>query len=275
MTFREALNQGTALLKAAGVPEAELDASYLLEFVWGIGRHDFFLKQNECVKESEWLRYKELLLKRAKRMPLQHIIGETEFMGLPFYVNRDVLIPRQDTECLVERVLPFAKAKSVLDMCTGSGCIGISIAKLCPETRVTAVDVSDKALQIASENAKRNEVKVTFVESDLFEQITGRYDLIVSNPPYIEHEEIQTLMPEVRDYEPASALDGGEDGLDFYRKITSQASEYLACGGMLAFEIGYNQGRAVEALMKEQDFFDIEIGRDYAGLDRMVVGRRK
>lgn len=214
-----------------------------------------------------------MILKRGERIPLQHLTGVTEFMGLSFHVNEHVLSPRQDTECLVEEVLKVSEGKSVLDMCTGSGCIAISITKLGSPAAVTAVDISKEALQVARQNAEENEADIHFVESNLFEvfeKSEQKFDVIVSNPPYIESEVIETLMPEVRDHEPRIALDGEADGLFFYRKIIQNAGTYLSGGGRIFFEIGYNQKEAVEKLLCEQGFTEIECKKDLAGHDRVV-----
>ena len=213
--------------------------------------------------------------KRLKHIPLGIVFGKTNFYGYDFIVSKDVLIPRLDTEILVEKVIEEIKARktevSVLDIGTGSGAIAITIAK---ETgaEVTAVDISEKALEIAKQNASLNEVDVCFVKSDLFENIQDlKVDLIVSNPPYIESAEIDSLMPEVRDFEPILALDGGKTGLDFYEKIVNDASKHLNPKGKLFFEIGYNQGESVSSLMK-QKFKNVEVIKDYLCNDRVVIG---
>ena len=184
-----------------------------------------------------------------------------------------MLIPRQDTECLVEQVLPFCPGKKVLDLCTGSGCIGISLAVLGGPAAVVLADVSGEALKVAEKNAENHGVKPVFCQGDLFENVPADlFDVIVSNPPYIASEEIQKLMPEVQDHEPVLALDGREDGLYFYRKIIELSSSYLADQGMLAFEIGYDQGESVAELMRKKGFQQVEVKKDLAGLDRIVTG---
>ena len=222
--------------------------------------------------------YLDLTEKRCQRMPLQYLTGEQEFMGLPFAVNEHVLIPRQDTEVLVEEAIQILKNRmpdaEVLDLCTGSGCIGISIQSFCPDTKVTGADISKEALQVAKHNALQNQVPVSFVHSDLFSEISGRFDMIVSNPPYIPSNVIDTLMPEVRDHEPMGALDGKADGLYFYRRITEESVAHLNDGGYLLYEIGHDQAEAVSGFMKEHGFNDIKVIRDLAGLDRVVRGRR-
>ena len=198
-------------------------------------------------------------------------------MGIPFKVNENVLIPRQDTEILVENAIMKIGGKKcrVLDLCTGSGCIAISISHFCPNVEIVAADISAKALEVAEENNKANQTNVKFVESDLFENIEGKFDVIVSNPPYISAEKIKELMPEVSMYEPLIALDGDEDGLAFYRSICGKAGDYLSDGGYLLYEIGYSQASDVSRIMHENNFVDIQIVKDQASLDRVVIGMRK
>ena len=224
--------------------------------------------------------YMEKISKREEHIPLEYILGYTEFMGLTFLVREGVLIPRQDTELLVERVLNYLKQKiqgkkvKVLDMCTGSGCIAISIKKLAENVDVTAVDLSPKALKVAIDNAKQLDAKVTFIESDLFENVSGKYDIIVSNPPYISKSDIETLMEEVKNHEPMMALDGDEDGLIFYKKISEKLNEYLSDDGMIFYEIGYDQGKTVPDILKQYNFKDINVYKDLSGNDRVVIARK-
>lgn len=219
--------------------------------------------------------YQDLLNKRSLHIPLQHLTGEQEFMGLPFHVNEHVLIPRQDTEILVEEVLSIVKkGDHVLDLCTGSGCIIISIVKLAEQITGVGIDLSDEALVVAKENAKRLQADVTFFKSDLFEQVTGEFDCIVSNPPYIATAQIDTLMEEVRCMEPRMALDGMEDGLFFYRKIVEESAAYLKKGGWLCFEIGCDQADDVSEMMRAAGYENRKVIKDLAGLDRVVMGQR-
>ena len=207
--------------------------------------------------------------------PLAYILGEWEFHGLPLYVNEHVLIPRQDTEILVEEVLKeLHDGMRILDMCTGSGCILISLLRYSNDCVGVGADISEKALLVAGENGKKllGDHDVKWIHTDLFEKVEGKFDRIVSNPPYIRSQVIDTLMPEVREHEPLSALDGSEDGLIFYRKIIREAPKYLEYGGLLYFEIGYDQGEDVKCLMEEAGFIDVEVVQDYAGLDRVVYG---
>lgn len=251
MTIREALRAATARLEQADVPDADVDASYLLASVLKEDTLAMRINGYRALTEEQEKAFDALCDRRAAREPLQYILGETEFMGLTFHVEPGVLIPRADTEILVEKALKVMPPNArVLDIGTGSGAIAVSLARLGQAARVTAVDVSDKALEIARKNAENNGADVEFVKSDCFSALQGRkYDMIVSNPPYISDEEMQTLMPEVRQ-EPELALFGGGDGLDFYRRISREAPEYLNEGGFLLFEIGWLQKDAVSALMR-------------------------
>lgn len=273
MIYREAMKLGENILYMADVTDARTDAWLLLEQVCRIDRSFYYLHMEEDLAEEQLSEYKIALKKRAEHVPLQYIIGETEFMGLKFKVNSNVLIPRQDTETLVEEALKVvAPGMHVLDLCTGSGCIIVSILHNVPQAEGTATDISKQALLVAKENAKQNGVQVNFERSDLFDAVTGVFDVIVSNPPYIPSGEVPKLMPEVRSFEPMEALDGREDGLYFYRKIVASCPEYLKPGGRILFEIGYDQGRAVSGLLEEAGFQEIRIVKDLAGNDRVVSG---
>lgn len=284
MTLHEAYHLGGEQLKTAGIEEADLDAWYLLEHVTGIDRTGYFLNCRERLSKEQEEAYREALQKRAAHIPLQQITGVQEFMGLKFRVNEHVLIPRQDTEVLVEEVCKVQRpGMHVLDMCTGSGCILISLLKYSeaegnmrtgsgqPVTGV-GVDISKEALHVAEQNAKALGVAATWLHSNLFERVTGRYDIIVSNPPYIPTSVIHSLAEEVKLHEPLMALDGKEDGLWFYREIVRKGPEYLKRGGRLFFEIGYDQGEAVRSLMEEAGFTEVTVKKDLAGLDRVVSG---
>jgi len=273
-TYREILMTAKEYLKQHEIADADVDAWYLLTHVFRINRADYYLHCDGKVSESQVETYMQLVQQRAQHIPLQYITGTQEFMGLEFDVTVDVLIPRQDTEILVEEVLKVCNQKSVLDMCTGSGCIIISLAKLGNIAKAVGVDLSEKALRIARKNAAKHKLNVEFIQSNLFDCIEGDYDIIVSNPPYIPSEEIPYLMPEVRDHEPIMALDGDQDGLTFYRRITSEAQKYLSRNGYLFYEIGYNQGREVKEILEKAGFTDIKIVKDLSGLDRVVFGRR-
>lgn len=273
-TYKELLQTAREMLNLQGITDADLDAWYLLAHVFGLKRTDFLLHGTEAAPEEESRAYVELVKERAKHIPLQHLTGTQEFMGLEFLVSEDVLIPRQDTELLVEEVLKVCTDKTVLDMCTGSGCIIISLAKLGRPRTVTGADISEKALAIAAKNAGKLDVNVNFVQSNLFEQIEESYDIIVSNPPYIPTQEITTLMPEVRDHEPFLALNGSGDGLEFYRRIAASSKQYLQGGGLLFFEIGHNQGKDVKQILSNEGFTDVIIKKDLSGNDRVVSARR-
>lgn len=297
MTLGQLLEAGAERLSQKQIAEAELDARYLLLAVTGISPAMFLIKRGQQADMETEQRFFELIRQREARIPLQHILGTQEFMGLEFLVSPDVLIPRQDTETLVERVLEDEKRfrvdwkegaegaeRSLLDMCTGSGCIGLSLAILGDFKNVTAADISPKALAVARKNAERllaeavrKEVKpdVQFVESDLFEQIPkdSRFDVIVSNPPYIPSRVIEELEPEVKDHEPRLALDGTEDGLAFYRRLAAECGAFLNPGGRIYFEIGYDQGAAVKELLEAAGFIETEIIKDIPGQDRVAAAR--
>lgn len=275
-TFRELLKKGTEKLVKAGVPDAGSDAWMLMEFAFEIEKGYYFLHEDDKIEKEQQERYEKLIAEREKRIPLQQITQTAWFMGYPFYVNENVLTPRFDTEILVEQVGKLLKpGMRILDLCTGSGCILLSLLSEYRELDLEGVgaDISAAALDVAKENQKRLKVKASMVESNLFSQVEGEFDLIVSNPPYIATGELQKLMPEVRDHEPQLALDGKEDGLYFYREIIKQASGYLRSGGWLCFEIGYDQGVALEQLMKYAGYKNVKIGKDLAGLDRIAIGQ--
>lgn len=273
MTYREAMGLGEKILTMAGIADVKTDAWMLLEMAAKIDRSYYYMHMDDEITKEQLGEYEWALKKRSEHIPLQYIVGETEFMGLPFKVNSSVLIPRQDTETLVEEALKVAKpGMKVLDMCTGSGCIIISILHHGKDLEGYASDISRHAINVAKENAKLNQVAVSFKTGDLFDHIKGKYDIIVSNPPYIRTEEIAKLMPEVQNFEPFDALDGKEDGLFFYRRIVEQAGDYLNPGGHLLFEIGHDQGADVSELMTQAGFKDVRVIKDLAGNDRVVTG---
>lgn len=276
ITYKQLLAQGKEKLLEAGVTDYEIDAWLLLQYVTGISRAKFLMDPDTKVLESQIIDYKEYIEKRASHYPFQYITHTQEFMGMEFYVDERVLIPRQDTEILVETVLDYLEPDmTVLDMCTGSGCILISLAANKHLETGVGVDFSKDALQVAKKNSENlGQNQLQFVHSNLFEKIepNHQFDIIVSNPPYIESSVIPTLMEEVKVYEPEMALDGSEDGLEFYKKITMEAKAYLKHKAMLFFEIGCGQGKAVAKLMEDQGFTHIHIKKDLAGLDRVVYG---
>lgn len=270
LTLKEALAKAVDKLQQMEVPDADIDAWYLLSYVTGLDRAAFFLHGEEPMAEPDMIRYRDLVTKRGERIPLQHLTGEQEFMGLDFHVNEHVLIPRQDTECLVERVLPYVDGKRVLDVCTGSGCIAIAIAKLGKPFIVHGVDISEEALAVARQNATELNASVELFAGDLMTKMDGQYDVIVSNPPYIPPSVIEGLMPEVRLHEPMLALDGGQDGLEFYRRIVRQAVTRLAPNGRLFLEIGCEQAAAVAEILQKQGYREVQVFQDLAGKDRIV-----
>lgn len=270
LTLKEALAKAVDKLQQMEVPDADIDAWYLLSYVTGLDRAAFFLHGDEPMAEPDMIRYRDLVTKRGERIPLQHLTGEQEFMGLDFHVNEHVLIPRQDTECLVERVLPYVDGKRVLDVCTGSGCIAIAIAKLGKPFIVHGVDISEEALVVARQNATELNASVELFAGDLMTKMDGQYDVIVSNPPYIPPSVIEGLMPEVRLHEPMLALDGGQDGLGFYRRIAGQAVTRLAPNGRLFLEIGCEQAAAAAEILQKQGYREVQVFQDLAGKDRIV-----
>lgn len=275
-TYKDALEYGKQRLLECEIEDANLDAWLLLEYVSGISRSWYFIHEDEKISENDIEEYQILIEQRGKHIPLQQLTKEAYFYGMKFFVNENVLIPRQDTEVLVEQVLSLSKEKEnlkLLDMCTGSGCILLALLANLKQASGTGVDLSEKALEVAQRNSKELGIEVSWVQSDLFDKVSGSYDIIVSNPPYIETSVIEGLMDEVKLYEPRMALDGTEDGLFFYREITMQAGKYLKNNGILAFEIGYNQGKAVSEFMKENGYKEVQVLQDLAGLDRVVTGR--
>lgn len=282
MTAQEWLRKASASLESAGIADAESDAWLMFSHVTGMSRMEYTLDRDKCLSDEEICSLAKMLEKRNQHIPVQQITGEAWFMGYPFFVNENVLIPRMDTEVLVEAVLTRLPAvpvtengkRRVLDMCTGSGCILLSLLKEEKGLLGTGADISERALLVARENAHRLECEAQFIFSDLWENIEDTYEIIVSNPPYIVRNVISTLDTEVKDHEPVLALDGGEDGLDFYRKIVADTHRHLVPGGLLAFEIGYDQGQALTALLKKAGYRNIEILKDLAGLDRVALGWR-
>ena len=270
--------EGAARLGEADIEEAELDARLLLEFVCGTDRNTLLVHGERDVSEEEYGRYCGLIERRAAHVPLQHLTGEQDFMGLTFLVNKDVLVPRQDTEVLVEEAMKHLHdGMRMLDLCTGSGCILLSLLHYSNDCEGVGVDLSARALSVAGKNyeiqrTQRPDMKARFLEGNLFEGLEDRFDMIVSNPPYIKTDVIDTLMPEVREYEPVMALDGGTDGLAFYRRIAGDAGAYLNGGGMLFFEIGCEQAADVCKIMEAAGFREVEVVKDFAGLDRVVYG---
>ena len=290
-TIREIYEQASEALAAAGVPDARYDAYVLLEHVTGVSHARFIAEPGMTVDDGMAARYAELIAQRQKRIPLQLILGSQGFMGLTFKVDGHVLIPRPDTETLVETALKRADEIRlsreggadapirILDIGTGSGCVLISLVSSLARRGACSgvgVDISEEALRTASENARECSVddRVEWVCSDLFSEVGDTdYDLIVSNPPYIPTDEIDLLEPEVSVYDPRAALDGGRDGLDYYRRIIPQALRYLNEGGWLLVEIGYGQSDAVRTLFEENGYQNTEVIPDLSGTDRVVTGK--
>lgn len=288
-TFHELLTQGTQLLMNAGIEEARLDAWLLLEYSADISRAWYYAHPESEVNEEIVSEYLSLCQKRAEHIPLQHLTHQACFMGYDFYVDERVLVPRQDTEVLAEEALHQLRNMRnprILDMCTGSGCLLLSLLMELPDATGTGVDISAAALAVAERNRKNLELekRAVLVQSDTFSgdyfqknsgNISLEYDMLISNPPYIPTEEIGKLMEEVRFHDPVLALDGREDGLYFYRRITEQAGKYLKPGGWLMYEIGCEQGADVSAIMQGEGFVEVAVKKDLAGLDRVVIGKKQ
>ncbi|MCI8342339.1 MAG: peptide chain release factor N(5)-glutamine methyltransferase [Firmicutes bacterium] len=281
-TVKQCLLEAKNVLKNSGAAEYALDAELFMMKATGLTKVQLFTKDMRILTKAEEEHFEKMVEKRKNKMPSQYIINECHFMDSVFYVNENVLIPRSDTETLIETVIEKAKMnkiEKIIDVGTGSGCIAISLVR-CGILEAVGTDVSTKALSVAKKNSLSNGTndKIRFVHSDLFENVGEEYekyfDAVVSNPPYIETETVKTLMCEVRDYEPVLALDGGADGLNFYRKIASEGKRFIRNGGFVFFEIGYNQGNDVKSIMHENGFGEIEIIKDIAGLDRVVLGRK-
>lgn len=288
-TFHELLTQGTQLLMNAGIEEARLDAWLLLEYTADISRAWYYAHPESEVNEKIVSEYLSLCQKRAEHIPLQHLTHQACFMGYDFYVDERVLVPRQDTEVLAEEALHQLRNirnPRILDMCTGSGCLLLSLLMELPDAIGTGVDISEAALAVAERNRKNLELekRAVLVQSDTFSgdyfqknsgNISLEYDMLISNPPYIPTEDIGKLMEEVRFHDPVLALDGREDGLYFYRRITEQAGKYLKPGGWLMYEIGCEQGADVSAIMQGEGFTEVTVKKDLTGLDRVVIGKKQ
>ncbi len=282
-TLKQLLDEGTAFLENKGIMDYKTDAWYLLSDICHVRRVDYLIDPHMPVDALDAERYMDCIRRRGDGCPLQYITGTQEFMGIPFKVNEHVLIPRLDTEILVDTVLKYLPEEArVLDMCTGSGCILLSIMASKKTALGHGVDVSPKALKVAMENERqlRETAQYEYLSTggpavkwmcgDLFENLTDTYDVIVSNPPYIPSGQISGLMAEVRAHEPYLALDGKEDGLFFYRRIIAQAADFLSDNGMIFFEIGWDQAEAVSELLESAGFHQIQVRKDLAGLDRVV-----
>ena len=275
MTIKQAITKGMIMLKSNNVESPKLKARLLLQYVLDKPRQYIIVYDNKEIDKQQQWQYFVNIEKLTKGIPLQHITHRQEFMKMDFFVDENVLIPRPDTEILVEEVIKIAQkynSPRILDLCTGSGAIAISLKKFVPNADITAVDISEKALEIAQKNAEKLEAKINFVKSNLFDKLDNKqFDIIVSNPPYIRKDEIKKLSEEVQK-EPKIALDGGEDGLDFYRIIAEQAINYLKTGSFLCFEIGYNQKNDVIKIIEdEQNYKNTYCKKDLYGNDRIII----
>ena len=274
MKYSKLYEFGCLQLKAADISDWKTDARLLLEYACGTDFNFLYTNPDFEVSNDKETLYKEYIDKRLTHVPVQHITGTQCFMGLDFKVTKDVLVPRPDTEILVEEVLKdLHDGMRILDMCTGSGCILLSLLKYSNDCMGQGIDISPAALKVARKNAEKLGISsAEFIESDLFQNVSGRFDILVSNPPYIKTSEIEGLMPEVSKYDPFIALDGHEDGVYFYKKILEGAGGFLNRGSLIAFEIGNDEGEAVSGLMKEAGLKNIEVIKDYGGNDRVVKG---
>lgn len=273
MDIKNLLKLGTEILKENKIEDANLKCKILLSNILKVRREYLVINSLDEVPEKVIIDFKNKIEELKNGRPLQYITHIQEFMGLEFYVNEEVLIPQPDTEVVVEETLNIVKqnaTRNILDICTGSGAIAIALKKNISELEIVASDISQKAIEIARKNAKSNEVEIDFFCSNMFDDITGKYDLIVSNPPYIENNVIKTLPKEVQN-EPYIALAGGEDGLDFYRVIAKRAKEFLNTNGYVIVEIGYNQKESVMEIFKAEKYKDIYSKKDYSGNNRVVI----
>lgn len=277
--LKQAINEAVQYLSHRGIADASIDGEYLLLHLLQYDRVKLYTSLDEEISVSQYKAYRELIEKRGAGMPTQYIIGKQEFMGLRFIVSPEVLIPRQDTETLVETILeeiPAAKEKLILDIGTGTGCIPISVCHFRKEMKGIGIDISEEALKIADENGVHNGVedRIRWVKSNLFHQVPRKqFDYIVSNPPYIPSGDIENLMCEVKEYEPKRALDGGPDGLDFYRIISREAKKFLNQTGTVFYEVGYNQADMVSKILEEEGYLQIRQVKDLTGIQRVVYGK--
>ena len=272
MQYRECYEMGVKCLQDSNIREAKLDARLLLEYSCNTDRNTLLSHPEREVSEEEQRRYFSAIGRREKREPLQYITGEQDFMGLPFLTGRETLIPRQDTETLVEEAMKeLHDGMEILDVCCGTGCILLSLLHFSNDCSGLGVDISEEAVELSQRNARALSIDgAQFRVSDMFSEVSGKYDLLVSNPPYIPKSVIDTLDPEVRDYEPKRALDGGEDGLDFYKILAKEGKNYLKRSGIMFLEIGYDQGESVPELLLEEGYKHVEVMKDLAGQNRVV-----
>lgn len=279
MILRDLIIEGQNILKDSGIEDYENDTRVLAMFAFDISYTDMFMKMTEEMDEEDSEFFMDCISLRSEHMPCQYITGSQSFMGYDFITEEGVLVPRQETELLVEKALNLTegiKECKVLDMCTGSGCIGISYALKRRETGhrndiVHLADISEDAIYVAEKNKYKHNIDCSIIKTDLFSNIKDKYDIIMSNPPYIKTSDIDDIMEEVRDFEPRLALDGDMDGLMFYRRLAGEAKDYLYKGGILIMEIGFDQYEDVRDMLIQNNFNDISLIKDYAGLDRIVV----
>ena len=277
-TIREVLNWTRGYFEDAGIVQPRLEAEILLAHALDVDRLHLYMAPDKPLTSDERLRYRSVVKERRSGTPLQHVIGEVNFYGLRFRVDREALIPRSETEELLDQVIkraPRDREIRCLDLGTGTGVIAVCMARYLPKAQVTAVDISPSALEMARENAALNEVadRIEFIESDWFAHVEGKFDFIASNPPYIRSDELPDLAVEVRDHEPAVALDGGADGLDKIRKIAEGLRAYLQPDGVVLMEIGHEQGDRVKRILESIELVDVSVERDMAEKNRFVVGR--
>ena len=290
-TIAQALSWAQPVLKASGVEDARFEAEYLLSCALGCKRHELFLNSGKALSPGEAAAFSDYIARRSKRVPAQYIVGHTDFRGLTIKVTRDTLIPRPETEILVDeavkkaRTLPHTASAGVvaIDLCTGSGCVAVSFSHEVPSSATYATDISKEALKVAADNARHCGVadRIHFCQGDLYSALDGlglsnRASIIISNPPYVAQAEMDGLQPEVRDYEPHAALLGGADGLDFYRRIIKDAPRYLTPGGFLLMEIGYGQAAKIKNIFDEYGgFTDIEVKKDLSGIERVMMAKKR
>jgi len=271
-TILEILKWTTGFFKEKQIINPRLNAEYIISHVLGCKRFDLYVRFEEIVSLENREKIKKMVIERAKSKPLQYVIGETEFYGHRFFVNESVLIPRPETEYLVEKIITEIDSyNTILDIGSGSGAIAITLKKELPYLSITAVDISASALKIATENAKLNQVEIEFIESDIFSKLNTKFDIIVSNPPYIPQKEYEALDKEILEYEPKLALLAEDDGLYFYRRILSEAKLYLNVNGKIYFEIGYNQSDRIKKIAENNGFTEIETLKDLNGFDRIMI----
>ncbi len=277
MIIKEALEKASKKLEESNIENPLNEAKYLLKFLLKKDDIYFITNLNKELDDKVIKEYKNIVKKRCNHIPYSYITGKKEFMGLTFFVNEQTLIPRPETEIIVEYVINHFKNKklNILEIGVGSGCISISIAKYLDNVNILGVDINKGAIEIANKNIKYNNVenKVKFIKSDLYENVEGKFDIIISNPPYIKSDVIDTLEDNVKKYEPILALDGGDDGLYFYRKIIENADNFLKDNSYIIFEIGYDQGEDVKNLLVNKQFSEVEIIKDLAGFDRTIVAK--